>query len=370
MEPVLWSVKYKPAGWDDFIGQDSAISQLRKFATAGTYPNMILYGPEGTGKSCAADIFAREILGDSYGPNFKWLNVRDLRTYPVSKAKRDIRALAKLSRDERTSLDEYMSVVFQEAKARRKARGMSGNPNRSQLLQQAIRLFASTVSVTDEKVKILVLDESDALDNNMQQALRRTMEIYNDACRFILVTTKVGGWSPAIVSRCLLIRFPQPSQDSVESLIRNISISEGIDIDEPVISVIATQSNGDMRRATNLLQIAAANGTTITEDEVYEVSETALTFNVRRMITNAISGDFVDARNIVRNLIALDGYSPTAVIEEMQRDLVKRPFEPALLSRILDRVAEIDYRLTQAKNPFVQLAALLASIGHFSSESN
>ncbi|MHA2188510.1 MAG: replication factor C small subunit, partial [Candidatus Thorarchaeota archaeon] len=82
MEPVLWSVKYRPAGWDDFIGQDSAISQLRKFASAGTYPNMIIYGPEGTGKTCAANTFAREILGDSYGPNFKWLNVRDLRTYP------------------------------------------------------------------------------------------------------------------------------------------------------------------------------------------------------------------------------------------------------------------------------------------------
>ena len=370
MEPVLWSVKYKPAGWDDFIGQDSAISQLRKYASSGTYPNMILYGPEGTGKTSAANIFAEDILGDSYGTNFKWLNVRDLRTYPITKAKRDIHALAKLSRSERTALDEYMSVVFQEAKARRKARGQGGTPNRSQLLQHAIRLFASTVTVSDEKVKILVLDESDALDNNMQQSLRRTMEIYNEACRFILVTTQLGGWSPAIVSRCLLIRFPQASQESVETLIRTISTNEGLDINEPVITAIATQSNGDMRRATNLLQIAASNGSAITEDEVFEVSETVLQFNVREMNSLAISGDFADARKTARNLLALDGYSPTDVLDELQRDLAKRPFEPALLSRILERVAEIDYRLTQAKNPFIQLAALLASIGHFSSESN
>ena len=41
---------------------------------------------------------------------------------------------------------------------------------------------------------------------------------------------------------------------------------------------------------------------------------------------------------------------------------MKRPFTPEVLSRVLDRVAEIDYRLLQGKNSFVHLAALLASL--------
>ena len=41
---------------------------------------------------------------------------------------------------------------------------------------------------------------------------------------------------------------------------------------------------------------------------------------------------------------------------------MKRPFTPEVLSKVLDRVAEIDYRLLQGKNAFVHLAALLASL--------
>jgi hypothetical protein len=64
----------------------------------------------------------------------------------------------------------------------------------------------------------------------------------------------------------------------------------------------------------------------------------------------------------MRNLIAIDGYSPQEVCLEIERNLVKRPFSPEVLSKVLDRVAEIDYRLLQGKNAFVHLAALLASL--------
>ncbi|MHA2397129.1 MAG: AAA family ATPase, partial [Candidatus Thorarchaeota archaeon] len=150
---------------------------------SNVFANMIFYGPAGTGKTAAAELFSKEILGDSFGANFKMLNIRDVWDIPITKAKRSVQDLAKLGRDERSELDEYMSVVFREAKAARKTRGRSGNPTRRELLSEAIRFFASTTTVTDEKVKILVLDEADALTSSMQRGLRRTMELYSDACR-------------------------------------------------------------------------------------------------------------------------------------------------------------------------------------------
>ena len=308
------------------------------------------------------DLQELEILGDSFGANFKMLNIRDVWDIPISKSKRSVQDLAKLGREKRSELDEYMSAVFREAKLARKARGRSGNPTRRELLSEAIRFFASTATVTDEKVKILILDEADAMTSSMQQGLRRTMELYSDNCRFILITPSLSGWSPAIISRSLTLHFPNHHTDVVQKLILEIAAKENVTIDDSAVAAIARESGGDLRRAINLLQIASTASDPVTEDIVYEYSETQLMVRARNIVTLALDGQFQPARKEIRNLVAIDGYSPQEVCLEIERDLVKRPFTPEVLSKVLDRVAEIDYRLLQGKNSFVHLAALLASL--------
>ena len=329
---------------------------------------MIFYGPEGTGKTCAAEIFSRAILGDSFNANFKILNIRDVWDIPVTKAKRSVQDLAKLERDKRSELEEYISVVYREAKAARSARGRSGDPTRAEILSEAIRFFASTATVTNEKVKILVLDEADALSWGMQQALRRTMELYSDTCRFILITPTLSGWSPAIISRSLTLNFPSASIEVTQDFIRGIAKNEHVGIDDTAIAAIARETEGNLRRALNLLQIASVASSSVTEDVVYEYAETQLTERARNIVTMALDGQYEPARKEIRNLVAIAGYSPQEICLEIERDLVKRPFAPEVLSRILDRVAEIDYRLLQGKNAFVHLAALLASLRAIAAE--
>lgn len=360
-------MKYSPKTWDDFVGQDNAITQLRNLAESGSCPNMILYGPYGTGKTSAAQVFSRALLGDTISANYMMLNLRDVSDYSIAKAKRDIKVLAKLDRSKRSELDEYMSRVFKEVKADLKMKGRKRDPNKSQLLQGAISLFASTVTVSDEMIKVLVLDEADALTRSMQQALRRTMEIYNEACRFIFTTPTLAGWSPAVISRSLVLNFPSPPNDVIVSLVSRIAESEGVTADSAGLNAIAQESNGDMRRAINLLQIASAKGKPVTEDEVYACSETTLSKGVRNMVSAAIDGSFVIARESLRGLLALEGYSPSDVILQIERDLLNRSFESDVLLTLLDRVAEIDHRLVQARNPFLQITALLASIGRITS---
>lgn len=330
---------------------------------------MIFYGPAGTGKTAAAELYSKEILAESFGANFKILNIRDVWDIPISNAKRSVQDLAKLGRDQRSELDEYISVVFREAKASRKARGRSGDPTRAELLSEAIQFFASTSTVADEKVKILVLDEADALTWSMQQALRRTMELYSTTCRFILITPSLSGWSPAIISRSLTLHFPNPPIEVVQKLIIDIATKENVTVDGPAVSAIARESAGDLRRAINLLQIVSTASDVVTEDIVHKYSETQLVARARDIVTLALDGQYEPARKEMRRLIAIDGYSPQEVCLEIERDLVKRPFSSDVLSKILDRVAEIDYRLLQGKNAFLHLAALLASLRAISAEA-
>lgn len=368
LEPVLWSIKYSPRTWDEFVGQDEATHQLKNMAESKTAHNMIFLGPSGTGKSCAAHIFARELLGETFSANFQYLNTRDLRDIPVSKAKRDLAALAKLDRSERTELDEFMSVVYREAKTAAALKGRSSEPNKSQLLHEAIRMFASTVTVSDEMIKYLVLDEADALDKNMQQALRRTMEMYSDACRFILITPSLAGWSPAVVSRCLVLRFPALSQEAVVALLRDVAAKEHVRAEDAAFAAIAQESFGDMRRALNLLQVSASGVTKVTEDIVYGCSETPIVSAARRVVSLAAKGSFAESRDLMKDLLAVQGYTPDEVCLQIQRDIVKRPLDDATKDALLQRIAEIDFRMTQGKNPFIHLSALLASVGDILSD--
>jgi replication factor C small subunit len=368
LEPLLWCIKYRPKTWDAFVGQDSVISHLKNLSISSILPNMIFYGPPGTGKTAAAEVFSREILGSSFGANFKSLNIRDIWDFSMTDAKRSIQDLAKIDRDMRSELDEYMSIIYREAQSALKVKGNKSPPNKSQLLQEAIRFFASSTTVTNEKVKILVLDEADALSTNMQQALRRTMELYNEACRFVLITPTLSGWSPAIISRCSVLTFTVPAESIITKHINNIAEKEGVEIDSNAALAIARECSGDLRRALNLLQIAATASDVITEDIVYAHSQTYLTKSVREIVSLSIEGSFEPARKMIRNLLALDGYSPHDILLEIERDLVTRPFDSNTLRKVLSRLAEIDFRVTQGKNSFIHLTAFLASLRDYTAE--
>jgi replication factor C small subunit len=368
LEPLLWSIKYHPTSWNDFVGQDSAINHLKNLSETSILPNMIFYGPAGTGKTSAAEVFSREILGSSFNANYKALNIRDMWDFSLTDAKRSVQDIAKLDRSKRSEFDEYMSVVYREAQSTLKLKGNTSPPNRSQLLLEAIRFFASTRAVAEEKLKILVLDEADALSNSMQQALRRTMELYSDACRFILITPSLAGWSPAIISRCNVVNFPTPDDDIIAEYVLNVAKKESVKIDSGAAKAIARECSGDLRRALNLLQIVSTASDHVTEDTVYAYSETPLVKDVREIVTLALEGSFEPARKKMRNLLALDGYSAQEVLLEIERDLVKRPFDHNVLSKVLGKVAEIDHRVIQGKNSFIHLAALLASLKSSASE--
>ncbi|MEM4735911.1 MAG: AAA family ATPase, partial [Candidatus Thorarchaeota archaeon] len=256
MDVPLWSIKYRPKKWEDLVGQDRAVSMLRGLVQSGTCPNLLLFGPSGTGKSSAALILANEFLGELVDTNLLYLNVRDLMTYPISKAKRTLSDLAKLSREERSSMDEYMSMVYREASEMLRARGESGTPNKSQLLHAAIFIFASTMTVSQERVKLMILDEADALDDNMQQALRRTMEIYSNACRFVMIAQSVSGWNPAVISRCAVVRFPALDQEVIRRHLAQIAQAESVEVEPHAMSAICRVANGDLRRAIDILQLA------------------------------------------------------------------------------------------------------------------
>lgn len=68
------------------------------------------------------------------------------------------------------------------------------------MVRDTIKTFASTRSVFTKGVKLVILDEADAMTNDAQAALRRVMEKYVALSPTLLVCG--GGWGVVVVTHC------------------------------------------------------------------------------------------------------------------------------------------------------------------------
>ena len=139
------------------------------------------------------------------------------------------------------------------------------------VVQELLKEIASTKPVDGATpYKVVVIHEADCLSRGAQDALRRTMEKYMRVCRVILVATAACRVTPAIRSRCVIVRVPLPEKSELVDVINNVAREERINPFPPAVAQrIAQLAEGNARRALLMLEVAkvkaGATGAQITE---------------------------------------------------------------------------------------------------------
>src|SRR3989344_5937626 len=220
---MIWTEKYRPKALDKVIGQTHIIPSLRSFVENKSLPHCMFAGPAGCGKTTTALCIANELFRDQWKSNFLELNASDERGIDTIRIK--------------------------------------------------VKDFARTMPINGQ-FKIVYLDEADALTKDAQHALRRTMEVYSNMCRFILAVNYSGRIIPPIQSRTAVFRFSALKEDDVISYLKIIAKAEKLKIDEAAYKAIMKVAEGDLRKAINILQLASTSKT-IDEDVVYAVTSRA-----------------------------------------------------------------------------------------------
>lgn len=209
--------------------------------------------------------------------------------------------------------------------------------------------------------KVIFLDEADALTNDAQSALRRTMERYSATTRFILSCNYSSKIIEPIQSRCAVYRFKPLSPQAVSKRIRHIAENENLIVTDGGMSAIEYVAGGDMRKAINALQAAALMGDKVDEETIYQITATAKPEEIRELIRTALSGKFADARSMLDDLLLSKGLSGDDVVIQIHRAMLGMDLPEWDKVKLIDRIGEIDFRLTEGANERIQLEALLAN---------
>ncbi len=231
------------------------------------------------------------------------------------------------------------------------------------VIRHKVKEFARSRVSGEIPFKIVLLDEADNMTADAQQALRRLMEMYTSTTRFILIANYPSKIIEPIQSRCAVFRFTPLKKEDVINRLKWISDKENVEYDIEALEVIYEISEGDMRRAINILQAAAALGK-VTVDAVYKVVGLAHPREVKEMIKLALAGNFIEARNKLRELMITYGLSGLDIIKQVHREIfspeLKLPEE--LRVYIADYAGEIQFRLVEGADDEIQLNAFLARL--------
>jgi len=169
-----------------------------------------------------------------------------------------------------------------------------------------------------------------------------------------------------IQSRAVVFRFKSLAKENVFEYMERVVKGEKLKIDKEALEALYEASEGDMRKATNVLQASAVLGKKITKDIIYEVAAQAEPKEVIGMMNHALNGKFTDAREILKELLLKRGISGQDIIKEISNQLYKLDISDNAKIDLVEKVGESEFRINQGGNEQIQIEALLAKFSLYS----
>lgn len=301
-EQFLWVEKYRPQTVKDCILPDNIKSTFQTLVDGGEVINLLLSGSAGTGKTTVATAMCKELGCD------------------------------------------YIIINGSET------RGID-------MVRSQVQSFAGTVS-TNQKTKVVILDEADYITPEAQAALRNLIETFSSNCRFILTCNFKSKIIEPLHSRCSVIDFSVNAQElpslQVQMAKRTFSIldSESVEYAKPAVLEVVKKFSPDNRRILNELQRYASISGKIDSGMIAVVD----TSKVKSLINFMKKGDFKACRQWIA-----ENPDPDSLFAELYNEMADLVDNSSIPNLVLI-IGEYQHRAAFVVNQEINMAAAVVEM--------
>ena len=287
-----WIEKHRPKYLDDIIDHKEKVASLKGLIDANQLPHLLFSGPPGTGKTSLILSLARYMYGANY------------RKY-----------ILEINGSSERGIDTVRGTI------------MNFIQNKSDM------------------VKIVILDEADALTNEAQGALKSVIEKGVTYCRFCLICNDVNKIIPALQSRCTKFPFAYLSKISMKKKLTDIVKQENINIDEEAIDSLL-ELERDFRQLLNILQGMNIYYGSLKQDiklaDVYSYLGKPTEESVNKVITSLFNDSFDESCQLLMSMHLSGNINMSDLVIALGAKVVRLKIHPDKLYFLIQVLSDVE----------------------------
>jgi DNA polymerase III subunit gamma/tau len=225
--------KYRPAHFDDLIGQEAMVRTLSNAFETGRIPQAwILTGVRGVGKTTTARILARAL-------NYE-LPDGSIKTPTIHMARLGVHCQAIME-------SRHMDVLEMDAASH------TGVDDVRQI-NDSVRYAPASA-----RYKVYIIDEVHMLSTAAFNAFLKTLEEPPEHAKFVFATTEIRKVPVTVLSRCQRFDLRRVDADVLMAHLSKIAAKENVDAEPEALGIIARAAEGSVRDSLSLFDQAIAH---------------------------------------------------------------------------------------------------------------
>uniref|UniRef100_A0A1J3I5H7 Protein STICHEL-like 4 n=1 Tax=Noccaea caerulescens TaxID=107243 RepID=A0A1J3I5H7_NOCCA len=278
--------KYAPRTFNDLVGQSLVVQALTNAVAKRRVGLLyVFHGPNGTGKTSCARVFARALNCRSTEQSKPCGRCSSCVDYDHGKNK-NIREMGPVKSFDFENLSDKMMMMTSQQKSR------------------------------EQQHNVFIFDDCDTMSTDCWNSLSKIVDRAPRRVIFVLVCSSLDVLPHIIVSRCQRFFFTKLKDADIVDSLQRIASKEEVDIDNDALKLVASKSDGSLRDAEMTLEQLSLLGTRVSVPLVQEMVGLISDEKLVDLLDLALSADTV---NTVKNLrvIMETGVEPLALMSQL-----------------------------------------------------